>query len=81
MTSKSALRIWRVASASGNWPTFSDDDYINYVVTEAVVFKGMENDREQSDKAAKEQEHKRFRESRMSAEQAAQARPTTPGVG
>lgn len=58
MDSDAALRIYRLAQHLHQpMPTFSDDDYINLAVTEAVMFRGLKDEQRQ----AKQQEVKAWK--------------------
>lgn len=52
MESSAATRVWRVCKAAGrSFPRVSDDDVIDFLVTEAVYVKASREDQE----AAKQQ--------------------------
>lgn len=55
MESSASTRIWRTIKGAGRpIPRWSDDDYIDYCVTEAIYLKVAKEDKEAREKAEEE---------------------------
>ena len=59
MASSLPIRIYSTCNEGGEWPSFSDDDVINFVVREAMLVKVAEHRKKQE----KEQKRAEFRSS------------------
>lgn len=58
MGSSLSTRLYRVTKAAGRpLPSFSDDDVLDYMVTEAIVLRGVQEDKE----AQKQEERRRWK--------------------
>ena len=75
MSSKSALRIYRVSRELGEWPTFSDDEVLDWMVKEAVILAGQQDEMTRHEKAEKEHKARQWREEGLSKEDAETASP------
>jgi hypothetical protein len=57
VASPTSTRIWRTLKAAGKpFPDFTDDDVLNYLITEAVFIKATEEEAVARKQAEKERE-------------------------
>lgn len=58
-----STRLVRVYKEAGRpLPKFSDDDVLDYMVTEAIIAKNLEEERKAQDKAEVERERQKFKD-------------------
>lgn len=62
VTSDLPSRIWRHSKTSGQpLPKFSDDDYLDFIVSEAVEAKGLVHEKELHDQAEANREREEWK--------------------
>jgi hypothetical protein len=63
VASTTSTRLWRVHKAAGKpFPDFTDDDVMNYLITEATFIKANREDAEAHKKAEHEAKMKQMKE-------------------
>lgn len=50
-----ALRLYNMHKNGVPLPTFSEDDVVNYVVTEAVILRGLQDEKERAERQEREE--------------------------
>jgi hypothetical protein len=64
VASSTSTRLWLTCREAGHpIPSFSDDDVVDFLVTEAIRVKVGEEMRKQREDLANKEEHKNFRKS------------------
>jgi hypothetical protein len=69
------LRIYRVSRELGEWPTFSDDEVLDWMVKEAVIMAGQIDEMERDKAAEKAAERDAWRKEGLTREKAMTALP------